>query len=217
MDGVRGVGPDGSVVYEHNAYVGEIAGYRIAAVSPPPGTLIGRNDSVTVNIVGVDKTAPSQYSPCDWVTTAEAERFFGGISVTTHTEGTEMGSTDVRCHYDGTDNNGPGVPHEATSELRLLADHVVDAASEFAFRTAEDSMSVEGVGIKAACTVTRNRSIRRLFVLLPDERIYIVTGWAGGSCDTLKQFAQAAIPRIGAWVVKRSATQGAADIVSGRH
>jgi hypothetical protein len=37
-----------------------------------------------------------------------------------------------------------------------------------------------------------------LYVLLSGERVYKVTGFNGESCDTLTQFAQVAIPRIGA-------------------
>lgn len=81
------------------------------------------------------------------------------------------------------------------------AAHVVDAASEFAFSTANDSTTVDGIRVKAACTPVStsavNTPVHRLQVLLPGERLYIATGWGGESCDILTQFARAAIPRIG--------------------
>ena len=40
--------------------------------------------------------------------------------------------------------------------------------------------------------------VRQLYVSLPCERIYVVSARDGESCDVLEQFAQAAIPRIGA-------------------
>jgi hypothetical protein len=59
----------------------------------------------------------------------------------------------------------------------------------------------KAVGIKAE-GVLGNRpdlgNVNKLWVLLPSERIYIVGGWTGESFNTLKQFAQASIPRIGA-------------------
>ena len=80
-----------------------------------------------------------------------------------------------------------------------LAAHVVDAESEFAFQTAQDSTNIADIGIKAACTTPRSRGrflTRYVYVLLPGERIYVVSGRK--SCETLTQFARAAVPRIGA-------------------
>jgi hypothetical protein len=199
LNNVQGIRPDGTVMRPHPAFNGGWSA-RIAAVSPPPGTLVGPNDPVTVNLVAVGDNEPRVYHPCDWVTAAEATGFVGGVPlVTSEAGGTSqypMGSTDVRCEY----FDRPGFSHSIISELRLAAAHIVDAASEFAFKTGEDSTSISGVGIKAACTWPQNYSstLRQLYVLLPGERIYVATGRDGESCDTLKQFAQAAIPRIGA-------------------
>jgi hypothetical protein len=61
---------------------------------------------------------------------------------------------------------------------------------------------VNGIGVKASCTPVSksvaDKPVHRLYVLLPGERLYMATGWGGESCDTLQQFAQAAIPRISA-------------------
>jgi hypothetical protein len=201
LTNVRGIAPDRSVVWENGFYKPNIPPRldRIVAVSPPPGTPVGRHDSVTVNLVPVDLNEPPAYHPCDWVGTAEAAGIIGAPSVTTGGGGRElqnlMGSTDMWCDYQSADHHSGLV-----SELLLRVGHIVDAASEFAMWAAQDdSTAVDGVGINATCaTVPKNRDTNRLFVLLPGERVYVVTGWSGGPCDSLRQFAQTAIPRIGA-------------------
>jgi hypothetical protein len=199
LDGVTGVAPDGSVVWEKGFYKPNTGGRldRIGAVSPPPGTLVGRHDPVAVNLVPVDLDEPPAYHPCDWVTAAEASEFLEIPAEIRHA-GRDldnfMGSTNLVCYYDGS-----ALSRSVTSELIMTGAHVVDAASEFAMWTAQDdSTKVSGVGLDATCTsVPKNRDRPRLYVLLPGDRILIMTGWNGGSCDPLKQFAQAAIPRIG--------------------
>jgi hypothetical protein len=117
-------------------------------------------------------------------------------------DGDEQGSTDISCDYsfNDTPDRSPD-RHSVSSQLRLTAAHVVDAASEFAFTTANDATTVDGIGVNAACTPVSmsatDKPVQRLQVLLPGERLYTATGWGGESCDILKQFAQAAIARIG--------------------
>jgi hypothetical protein len=197
LNDVRGIRPDGRVIQPHRQFNGGWPD-RITAVSPQRGTLVGADDTVTVNLVPIEATEQPAYHPCDWVTAAEATGFVGGTPMVSSPRGQNVtGTTDLQCEYfDRPDDN-----HRVVSELRLTGAHIVDAASEFAFKTGENSTSVSGVGIKAACTwPERNYSSteRQFYVLLPGERIYVATGRHGESCDTLKQFAQAAIPRIGA-------------------
>lgn len=75
----------------------------------------------------------------------------------------------------------PNRGHSVSSELRLTATSVVDAASEFASSTSTNATAVDGVGIKAACTSasdsSETRATQRLYVLLPNERLYVATGW----------------------------------------
>jgi hypothetical protein len=196
LDGVKWMGPDGGVL----AGMADGALLRVTSVSPAPGTLVGPNDPVTVNGETVDDTAPPAYRPCDWVSTTEAEAILGVTPITTTAEGGERGSTDIRCGYGH--NEAPyGSPdrHGVSSQLRLTAAHVVDAASEFAFSTAKESTPVDGIGIKAACTSVPkypgDKPIHRVDVLLPGERLYTATGWGGESCNVLEQFARTAIPR----------------------
>jgi hypothetical protein len=187
---------------------------RIVAVSPAPGTAVGPHDPITLTVVPVQPDEPPGNQPCDWVSTTEASWFLGGTPVTTcipepgkndtHEDieapktPNVAGSTDLWCSYNSSDNS-----HMVSTELLLTGAHIVDAATEFHYMTQlyGTSVSVDGVGIKAEC-VLGNRpdlgNVNKLWVLLPGERNYIVGGWTGESCDTLKQFAQAAIPRIGA-------------------
>jgi hypothetical protein len=197
--GVKMVGPDGAVLTGITG--GGLA--RIASVSPVPGTLVGPHDPVTVNLVAVDPASTPAYRPCDWVTTAEAGTFLEAAPIGASPRGDEQGSTDIECDYsfNDTPDRSPD-RHSVSSQLRLSAHHVVDAGTEYAVSTARDSTPADGIGVTAACTpvstAVADKPVHRLYVLLPGERLYLATGWGGESCDVLKQFAQAAIPRIGA-------------------
>jgi hypothetical protein len=198
LDGTRLIGPNGQPFVLDPDHT-----YRITGLSPPAGTLVGRDDPVTVHLARVDPQEPSVFRPCDWVSAADAARLLGGSPVTmTSLPHDKAGSTDIECDYGVVGGTGIG------SQLRSTAAHVVDAATEFDFvtSTAEDSPStasspVNGLGIKAACTTLRkathvNDVQYALYVLLPDDRIYAVHGDLGASCDMLTQFAQAAVPHI---------------------
>ena len=54
-DNLRGVAPDGHDPIKNPNYPEKT--YRITAVTPPPGTLVGRYDLVTVQLAEVDSTA----------------------------------------------------------------------------------------------------------------------------------------------------------------
>jgi hypothetical protein len=194
LDDVQGVLPDGGIVYEHSDFKPNLRGYyRITAVSPPPGTPVGRHDPIKLTVARIDiaRQPPSRDRPCDWVAATEAATLLGTTTVETVTHSV-MGDWDVICHYNSVDQS-----RGVVSELKLTGARVVDAASEFAYRTAQGEAS-SGVGIEARCVPAGPPNDRhRLYVLLPGEHIYVATGWGGVSCDILKQFAQAAIPRIG--------------------
>jgi hypothetical protein len=113
------------------------------------------------------------YRPCDWVSTPEAAQLLGAPVRTLQTgpSANAMGRTDVNCEYVDEPVNGIHT-HDVRSELRLTGAHVVDAASEFAFKAGDDSTSVSGLGLKAVCTSPQRRyqRDRQLYVLLPGER-----------------------------------------------
>jgi hypothetical protein len=129
LDNAQGVRPDGTIVYEHGSYKRGVDGFdRIAAVSPPPGALVSRDDLVTINLVPVDPNEPPAYHPCDWVTPAEAAGFLGGAPIDvsstpggwTTNMGNLMGSTEIGCDYHSPDHS-----HAVRSELRLTRAHII--------------------------------------------------------------------------------------------
>jgi hypothetical protein len=162
---------------------------------------------VTVDIVSDDSATRSDERPREWVTTAEAGKFLGGTSVTTTAFWDDAGSQNFSCEYANADNS-----RRVGSSLRLTGTSIVDAATEFAFRTAKDNPtvrstnSISGVGIAAACLLADHHGTfgpkNELWVMLPGERLFeasdVAAAEGGESCDTLKKFALAAIPRIGA-------------------
>jgi hypothetical protein len=105
LERVRGVRPDGSIIYEHNAFKAHTSSgwEKITAVSPPPGTPVGPNDPVTVTLVPMGDNEPHVYQPCDWVTTTEAEGLLGApVGNNGRIEGSMENlavSTDLNCPY----------------------------------------------------------------------------------------------------------------------
>jgi hypothetical protein len=165
--------------------------YRITDVSPAPGTPIGRNDSVTLHVVRIDLTAAPAFHPCDWVTADEAATILGDPSTSTVPTGDWSGSVEPFCTY----NSGS---HFVTSQLYLPASFPVDAQTELKMRMAGGHGSeASGLPGRAYCAITENegKTSTTLSVLLSGNRLYKALGWKGESCDTLKRFAQTAIPR----------------------
>jgi len=193
-DNIRGVAPDGHDPVNNPAHYDTEAIYRIAAVSPPAGTPIGRHELVTVQLAEIDSTAPPVFRPCDWMTASEAASILGG-PVTIEPGGDSAGSVDMWCSYRRSDGS-----RRVGLELLVPGAFPVDAASQFALATAENATAVDGLGVKAACRSypTSGQPFTTLFVLLNTDRLFKATGSNGETCDTLKQFAQVAIGRIGA-------------------
>ena len=199
LSNVTFVGPEGAV--PSGTATGRLM--RISSVTPAPSTPVGAHDAVTVNLIAAERNSPPTYRPCDWVSTAAAATLLGAAPIAASANGVEQGSTDISCDYSFNDSpNGSPNRHSVVSELRLTEAHVVDAATEYEAGIGADSLPVDGIGVKAACTPVSTsaagQTVRRLQGLLPGERLYIATGWGGESCDTLGQFARAAIPRIDA-------------------
>jgi hypothetical protein len=191
-DKLKAIAPDGHDA-ENNSTKDDLdATYRITAVSPPPGTPIGRSDWVTVHVVPVDLYAtPPALHPCDWVTTKEAANLLGDTAAT-FPVGDESGSSEPFCNYSAGS-------YMVTSQLYLPGSFPVDAATTFSMRAAEGQGSdVDGLPGPARCTTAQRDAgpLRTLYVLLDGNRVYMADA-LNLSCDTLKQFAQAAIPRIG--------------------
>jgi hypothetical protein len=198
LNGVEFVGPDASSSSGTDS--GKLL--RIERVSVAPGTPVGPDDRVTVNVAAADTAGEPAFHPCSWVTTTEAAGFLDVAPINASANGDWTGSTDIGCTYVFKDMTGhPERGQHVESELRLAGEHIVDAAAEFAGTTTADSAMINGIGIKAACTPMppapgADRPNHRLDVLLPDEHLYIATGWRGESCDVLARFARTATDRI---------------------
>lgn len=166
--------------------------YRITAVSPSSGTKVNRADAVAVQVVPVDQSEPPAFRPCDWVTSDEAAKFLNTQGVTTMPAGDQAGSVDQMCDYRASDQM-------VISELQLPGSMPMDASTAFAMTQASGAgTDVTGLPGRAQCTPSTSGtgdSPAMLVVLLSNNRLYRATN---DTCDVLKQFAQAAIPRIGA-------------------
>jgi hypothetical protein len=187
-DNVKAIAPDG-----HDLENGPESGtYRITGVSPAPGTPIGRSDVVTLQVVPVDVTASPAFHPCGWVTADQAAKFLGVSSTSAVPAGDESGSAEPFCSYRSDS-------HFVTSQLSLPASFAVDAQTELNMLVAGGrGNEVAGLPGRAYCSTTQSggKTSTTLQVLLGGNRLYQALGWDGESCDTLKQFAQTAIPRI---------------------
>jgi hypothetical protein len=154
---------------------------------------------VTLQLAGIDRTAPPAFRPCDWVTTSEAASLLGR-PVTATARGDEAGSVEVTCGYEraGEYSVFPGDAGWVDSELLLTGAFPVDAAAQFAVAAAGNATTVDGVGVEAACVVetTSTPPVTTLEVLLDGDRLYRATESYYASCDKLKRFAQAAVSRI---------------------
>lgn len=168
---------------------------QITAMSPAPGTPVGRHEPVTLQVTRIDYSAPPAFRPCDWVTSSEASGFIGVPDVITESSGDRAGSVDISCGY-----RNPHYLHNVTSELMLPGAFPVDAASTYALGADENGTAVGGLGLAAECHTnphgSQDRPYTVLTVLLEGNRMYTATGWGNEPCDVLKQFAHTAIGRL---------------------
>jgi hypothetical protein len=74
---------------------------QIAFVSPSPGTPIGRNAQITVELARIDYSLPPAYHPCDWPHYDGGRRHSLGVENRIETESIEdrAGSVDPMCIY----------------------------------------------------------------------------------------------------------------------
>lgn len=137
----------------------------------------------------------SPSGPCDWVSTTEAAEILGQ-PVVTRPILVDPAGNEMLCAYGGTNGDGDGVE----SDLRLPGAFTVDAVTQFAKdATGNGATWIRGLGLGAVChdeprTTPPSTTV---VVQLTGDRLYRATGWYHTSCDTLAQFAQVAIGRIG--------------------
>ncbi|WP_157681279.1 hypothetical protein [Mycobacterium sp. JS623] len=194
-DEVRAVAPDGHDPINNPTRAADAVGYRITALSPPPGTPVERDDVVTVQVVSVDRQAPPAFQPCAWVTTDEASGILGGPA-TAEPILDSAESVELACAYERSQDRG------VESELLLPGAFPVDAPSMLALATAaaKNPTTVDGLGIQAVCLFNPGTTppSTALLVVLSGNRLYRAVGKYYMRCDSLKEFARTAIGRIGA-------------------
>ena len=178
---VRGLAPDG---HDVTLVKGPSGVWKISGIRPPPGTMLGRDDTVTVTLIPDDDMKPVIW-PCDWVSVAEAKAILGVSSIETLPIGDTAGSVTPTCDYQGPGNQ------LITSELMLPGSFAIDPESELDLMKSGGGEPVFGLrGSEAHCAKSQ------LLVLLSGGRAYQVMGWGAQSCEQLKAFAQAALGRI---------------------
>jgi hypothetical protein len=189
-DTIRAVTQDG-----HDA-AKEIGGWdTITAISPAPGTPVGRHDPITVALAPMNDSAPATFHPCDWVTTGEVADIFG-IAGPVKTDGyVPPGSVEPHCIY-----RSPGYTAVSTT-LYVTGAFPVDAAAEYA-RSAdsENTTEISGLGRAARCITdlhgAQDRPYSEVVVLLGGDRMLEAKGLGAQPCDQLTQFAETAINRL---------------------
>jgi hypothetical protein len=173
----------------------ELGGWdRITAISPPPGTPVGRHDPITVALAPMDYGAPKDFQPCDWVTAGEVAKIFG-LPEPIKTDGyVPPGSVNPRCTY-----RSPGRT-AVTTTLYVKGAFPVDAAAEYARYSGENATAVGGLGLAAQCLTNLHGAeglpYNEVVVLLDGNRLFEVEGLGAEPCEQLKQFAQTAIDRL---------------------
>ena len=174
----------------------EMGGWdRITAISPAPGTPVARDQLITVALAPMDYSAPTDFRPCDWVTSGEVADIFG-LPEPIKTDGFVVpGSVNPRCTY-----RSPGRT-AVTTALYVTGAFPVDAAADYARSAGEENATaVGGLGVAAHCLTnlhgTQGRPYNEVVVLLDDNRLFEVEGLGAEPCEQLKQFATTAIDRL---------------------
>lgn len=179
---------DGTDTYEEPP--AEDGPMRVNTMTPPGGTPVKRSASVKVHVVPVDSTAPQGFTPCNWVSTDEVDAAVGAGAfndVTTDPINDEQGSVSPTCTYNAD-------IAMVTVELDLPNAYPVSASWTFSESEKSGALPVDGLGERAACADSDNAQLLR--VLLPRQRILMLTGWAGTDCSKLASIARSAIPRL---------------------
>lgn len=190
-DDLRGVTPDGQ-----DARKAATAGWdTITSVSPAPGTLVDRDQPITVHLTPRHDDASQTVAPCDWVSTAEVADIFGFTGPVVTDGYVPTGSVEPSCSY-----RDPGRT-VVLSRLYVPGAFAVDAAAEYSLYTDENTTAIAGLGVAATCITdlqgSQNSRYNELVALLDDNRLLITQGLGAQPCDQLTTFAKAALKGIG--------------------
>src|SRR5690349_15298628 len=71
----------------------------IASISPAPGTLVERDQRLTVHIAPADHDRSPGVAPCDWVSTADVAEIFGFPGPVVANADVPAGSVEPSCSY----------------------------------------------------------------------------------------------------------------------
>jgi len=177
--------------------------FRITSMSPPAGTMVGRNDPITLHGTVLEAadvvSLPPATFPCSWLTANEVARAAGAPTVTASPTSDKAGEEDPFCAYTFDDSM-------VTSQLFSSVALAVDAGHMFAFYTAskpdEPFIDVDGFPGPARCVSTKVGSSatpsHAVWALLDGDRIYrLAAGLRDVPCVTLKALARKAVQRIG--------------------
>lgn len=189
-DDIRGVTPDGQ-----DARRAAAGGWdTITAVSPPPGTLVERDQPITVHLAPIDQNAPKSFAPCDWVDTADVADIFGWTGPVVTDGYVQTGSVEPACTY-----RSPGRT-AVLSRLYVRGAFAVDASAEYSLYPSENSTATDGLGLAATCMTdlhgAQNSRYNELVVLLDEDRLLVTQGLGAQPCDQLTEFAEAALEGI---------------------
>ncbi len=190
-DDIRGVTADGGDARR------SAGGWNtIASISPPPGTLVERNQPLTVHVAAAPHDAPPSAAPCDWVSTADVAEIFGfSGDVVTDAEA-PPGSVEPSCAY-----RDPGRT-VVLSRLLLPGAFAVDAAGDYALYPREHATQMPGLGVAAQCLRdlegSQGSRYNQVVVLLENNTIVEVQGLGGQPCDQLARFARKTVEGVSA-------------------
>lgn len=191
FNNLRGITADGA-----DARKAAAAGWdTITEVSPPPGTLVARDEPITLHVAPMDYDAPKSFAPCDWVTKAEVADIFGFTGDVVTDGYVPTGSVEPNCTY-----RDPGRT-AVVSRLQVAGAFPVDAAADYALYPKDHTTAIGGLGLAARCVTdlpgSQGGRYTQVTVLLDGNRLFEAQGFNPGDCDQLARFAKTAIGRIG--------------------
>lgn len=187
---IRGVAPDGQDAAKASA-----GGWdTITAISPPPGTLVDRDQPLTVHLAPMDYDAPKSRAACDWVSTDEVADIFGFTGPIVTDGYVAPGSVEPSCTY-----RVPGRTAVLT-RLQVTGAFPVDAAADYALHSGENATAISGLGLAARCVTglpgAQNSRYNEADVLLDGNRLLEAHGLGAQPCDQLTELARAAMEGI---------------------
>ncbi|OBK74674.1 hypothetical protein [Mycobacterium sp. 1274761.0] len=166
----------------------------IASVAPPPGTLVDRDQPITVRLAPMDYDAPKSFAACEWVSTTEVSDIFGFTGPIERDEYVSTGSVEPSCTY-----RSPGRT-AVLSRLLVSGAFAVDAEADYSLIPYGNATAITGLGRAARCITglqgAQGSRYNEVDVLLDGNRLFEAQGLGAQPCDQLTTFAKTAIDRL---------------------